>query len=388
VAILGSQEISGLRITRCTFTVSERLEHARYYGGDGKGIDRRQHVALGFAQVPAAVAARHSEPEHAAAQGTEQSAPESSRHGAQSHGSASLPLLDDALFEDNLFEGLTAPAVAIGQLGTLRFDRNTVRECHAGFWLITQHASHVLTFLDRLVNPAEQAYRYLVGAHLTALAEPLLFHTTVLARALPAELVEDLDAGLEPRRLELPSEADEQQASELNHQLSTTDAEAKPTAGPAQRESLRRRFVELFGRARGTRPQPEAITVPSEAALRCLLYLSGNTVHTSLAPALVVLNTAPDTAASSILTGNHLHNQLHPGASACLYLLRTCTAAANVIVNRESEHLSAASLIVRPQRHQGWHGTAITGNVLVGRAHLPARPEELPSWRSLNSVTP
>ena len=388
VAILGSQEISGLRITRCTFTVSERLEHARYYGGDGKGIDRRHHVALGFAQVPAAVAARHSEPEHAASQGAEQSAPESSRHGARPHGSASLPLLDDALFEDNLFEGLTAPAVAIGQLGTLRFDRNTVRECHAGFWLITQHASHVLTFLDRLVNPTEQAYRYLVEAHLTALAEPLLFHTTVLARTLPAELVEDLDAGLEPRRLELPSEADEQQANELHHQLSTTNAEAKPTPGPAQRESLRRRFVELFGRARGTRPQPEAITVPSEAELRCLLYLSGNTVHTSLAPAVVVLNTAPDSAASSILTGNHLHNQLHPGASACLYLLRTCTAAANVIVNRESEHHSAASLIVRPQHHQGWHGTAITGNVLVGRADLPARPEELPSWRSLNSVTP
>ncbi len=57
VAILGSQEISGLRITRCTFTVSERLEHARHYGGDGKGTDRRHHVALGFAQVPVAVAA-------------------------------------------------------------------------------------------------------------------------------------------------------------------------------------------------------------------------------------------------------------------------------------------------------------------------------------------
>ena len=47
----------------------------------------------------------------------------------------SVPLLDDAAFHDNRFEHLTAPVVAIGQLGALRADRNTVYRCHAGFWL-------------------------------------------------------------------------------------------------------------------------------------------------------------------------------------------------------------------------------------------------------------
>ena len=394
VAILGSEAVSGLRVVRCTFTASERLEHARHHGGPGEGTDRRHHVALGFAHVPAAVAAPHGDaapaaPEQATRQSASgESAPGSSRLNGQPHGSASLPLLDDVVFEGNVFERLTAPAVAIGQLGTLRIERNSVRECHGGFWLVTQHASHVLMFLDRLVNQAGDAYRDLVNAHLTALAEPLLFHTTLLARTLPFELAEDdTDADLEPRRIELPSEADEQLASELHHQLSAQDADSEPAAASAQREGWRRRFVETFGRVRGIRRQPEAVTVPPEAALRCLLNLSGNTVDAGTGPVLVVLNTAPDSAASLILTGNHLRNHLRPGASVCLYLLRTCTSAANIVINGESEHRSAASLIVRPRRHQGRHETAITGNVLVGRAHLPSRPGDLPSWDALNSVT-
>ena len=405
VAILGSQAVSGLRVVGCTFTAGEHLEHARYYGGSGEGTDRRHDVALGFAHVPAAVAAPHTDagpaapaqatstepvPEQTAPQGPrpEQTAPKGSRPGGQPHGSVSLPLLDDAVFDGNVFERLTAPAVAIGQLGALRIERNSVRECHAGFWLVNQHASHVLTLLDRLVNQTVDAYRDLLNAHLTALAEPLLFHTTVLARTLPTEVAEDSDAALEPRRLELPSEGDERQASELLHQLSAPDAEPEPAAGPVQRENWRRRFVETFGRVRGTRRRPEPITVPPEAALRCLLSLSGNTVDTGAAPALIVLNTAPGSAASLILTANQFRNHARPGASAGLYLLDTCTSAANIIINGESEHRSAASLIVRPGRHQEPHETAITGNVLVGRAHLPSRREDLPSWHALNSVTP
>ena len=161
-AILGSQALSGLRVTRCTFTVGEPFEHARQDPPErARGAGLRQATATmwphsGFAQGPADAVRM-----------------------------AALPLLDDAVFDGNLFERLTAPAVAIGQLGTLRIERNSVRDCHAGFWLVIQDASHVLTFLDRLVNQAGDAYRDLVSAHLTALAEPLLFHTTVLARTLP-----------------------------------------------------------------------------------------------------------------------------------------------------------------------------------------------------------
>lgn len=373
VAILGFEALTGLRVARCAFTAREPLDHAPDRAGSGRGAEGRRHLALGFAQVPSAVAAPH---------------PDGPQPAGSPRGSASLPLLDDVVLEDNLFAGLTAPAVAIGQLGTLRIERNTVRECHAGFWLITQHTSHVLMFLDRLVNQADEAYRDLVNAQLTALADPLLFHTTVMARTLPGEVPDDPDASLEPRSLEPPSEADERQASELHHQLTAPDAEPERAPGAPQRENWRRRFGDTFGRVRGVRSQREAIAVPPEAALRCLLNLSGNTVQAGQAPALTVLDTAPDSATSLILVGNHLRNRVRTGASACLYLLRTSTAAANVIVNDEQEHRSAASLVVRPRRHQGRIEAAMTGNVLGGRAYLPDRPGDLPGWRALNSVTP
>jgi hypothetical protein len=372
--IFGAEELCGLRVERCTFTVREPIAHARRRPNGGEIADGPQHVTLGFVQVPTAMAV----PPGTHGDEAEPTGP---------HGSVSVPLLDDAAFHDNRFEHLTAPVVAIGQLGVLRADRNTVYRCHAGFWLVIQHASHVLTFLDRLVNQVDDAYRDLVKAHLTALAEPLIFHTTVLARTLPQDLPEDPDAPVSPRRLEAPSTAEVQQASELHHQLSTPSAQEEPPPGAAQRATRLRGFVETFGRIGGTRRRTAEVVVPPEAALRCCLDITGNTFESGSAPALVVLDTAPGSAASLILTGNQLRSSLRPGAVACLYLLRSCAVTANVIVNGESDRDDAASLLVLPQYHHRGQQSAITGNVLTGEAHLPHRDDDLPSWRSLNSVT-
>jgi hypothetical protein len=372
--IFGAEELCGLRVERCTFTVREPITHARRRPHGGEVADGPHHVTLGFVQVPTAMAVPP---------GThgDEAEPTGSR------GSAAVPLLDDAAFHDNRFEHLTAPVVAIAQLGVLRAGRNTVYRCHAGFWLVIQHASHVLTFLDRLVNEVGDTYRDLVSAHLTALAEPLIYHTTVLARTLPQDLSEDLDAGVSPRRLDAPSKAEADRATELFAELSSPGTREEPSAGPAQKEERRRRFREPFGRG-GTRQQRTEVVVPPEAALRCCLDITGNTVESGSAPALVVLDTAPGSAASLILTGNQLRSSLRPGAVACLYLLRSSTVTANVIVNGESDRDDAASLLVLPQYHQRGQQSAITGNVLTGEAHLPHRPDDdLPSWRSLNSVT-
>jgi Family of unknown function (DUF6519) len=371
--ILGAEELRAVRVERCTFAVGEPITHARSRPHRGEGAEGAHHVALGFVQVPTAMAVPLDSTGDEAGPG-------------EPRGSVSVPLLDDAVFHDNLFEHLTAPVVAIGHLGTLHADRNTVRSCHAGFWLVNQHASHVLTFLDRLVNQVEDAYRELAKDHLTALAELLVFHTTVLARTLPQELSQDPDAASQ-RRLQPPSTTEDQQASELKHRLSSPSAPGGPPPSPAQKESMLRRFREIFGRVQGTRRQPAEVVVPPGAALRCCLHITGNSLHSGSAPALVVLNTAPDSAASLILTGNQLRGYPRPGSVACLYLLRSCAASANVIANGEADHDDAASLVVLPRHHHHRHQAAITGNVLAGEAHLPHRPEGLPSWASLNSVT-
>jgi hypothetical protein len=390
-AIFGAEELHGLRVAHCVFAGSESAVHAHRRPRKGEVAVGWQDVTFGFIQVPAALAVPLP-------------APGRETESAQHHGSVSVPLLDGAVFHDNFFTHLTAPLVAIGQLGDLRLERNTARDCHAGFWLVTQYGSHVLTLLDRLVNQVEDAFRDLVSALLTALSEPLLFLATAIARALPLDLPEnpedheDPDAAAKPRAFEPPSATDELDASDLLHQLSAPDgldaAQESPSrpAGqqppaPAQRESRLSRFLDTFGRARETHAQPEQVAVSPRATLPARLTVSGNDLDSGDAPCLVVLDTAVDSDASLILTGNQLRGRPLVGGAACLYLLRSCAVAANVIVNAEAEDELAASLIVLARRHRGRHQSAVTGNVLVGGAYLPHRPDELPSWESLNSVT-
>jgi hypothetical protein len=373
-AIFGAEKLRGLRVTRCTFTATEPIDHARRRPRSREAAGARHHVAIGVVHVPTALAA----PPPEGGEGSEDAHP---------GGSTSIPLLAEAVFDGNTFEHLTAPVVAIGQLGQLRLERNLVRDCHAGFWLVTLYGSHVLTLLDRLVNQVDDAYRDLVTALLSALTEPLLFHATTLARVLPLALPEDPDAPARPRRLEPPSAADDRDASELFARLTAADAAREPSSAPAQRENRRRRFLDTFGRARGTRTRPEHVEVPARAALRCDLNISGNVLDSDDAPGLVVLDTAPDSDASLILTGNQLRGRPRPGAAVCLYLLQSCAVAANVIVHPAAQDEGDASLVVLASRHEGRHQTAVTGNVLVGGAHLPSRADDQPGWESLNSVT-
>jgi hypothetical protein len=356
-AIFSVAELRGLRVTGCTFTSSEALSHARRRPRAGEAAEGRHHVVIGVFHVP--------------------------------QGSLSVPVLTGAVVDGNTFTRVTAPLVAIGQLGDIRVERNTVRGAHTGFWLVTQHASHVLTLLDRLVNQTGDAYRDLVAARLSVLTEPLLFHATTLARVLPLALPDD-ESVPRPRQLEPPSATEERDASELLHQLSAPDAaeEQRPPAA-AQRENRLRGFLDTFGRTRTTRAQPEETVVSVAAALRCVLSIAGNVLDSADAPGLVVLDTARD-GASLVFTGNQLRGRPRPGAVTCLYWLRSCAVAANVIINEtdeDTEDGDESSLIVRPRRYRGRHETAVAGNVLVGRAHLPHRPAEFPSWASLNSLT-
>jgi Family of unknown function (DUF6519) len=375
-AIFGAEELRGLRVTRCTFDGGALGGHAHRRPRSGEAAEGRHHVTLGFIQVPTAMAMplppnrREPEPAHP-------------------RGSVSVPLLGDAVFDGNSFDHLTAPLVTIGQLGDLRLERNKTRDCHAGCWLVTQYGSHVLTLLDRLVNQVGDAYRDLENARATVLTEPLVFHATALARALPIALPadqgghEDEAAAPTPRVLEPPSATDERHASDLFHQLSAPDAPPESSPPPAQRENWLRRF----GRAREIRAQPEQVAVSPQATLPCRLSITGNVFDSGDAPGLVVLDTARDSDASLILTGNQLRGDPLPGGTVGLFLLRSCALAANVIVHGEPEDEIAASLIVLAQRYRGRHHAAVTGNVLIGRAYLPDRPDVLPSWESLNSVT-
>ena len=183
-----------------------------------------------------------------------------------------------------------------------------------------------------------------MAAQLSVLTEPLLFHATTLARALPLVLSETRlpEEGAEsvpqPRRLEPPSATEERDASELLHQLSAPDTpeEQRPPA-PAQRENRLRRFLDTFGRARTTRAQPEEVVVPAAAALRCVLSIAGNVLDSGDAPGLVVLDTASGAARPWSSPATSCAAGRAPARVACLYRLRSCAVAANVIINETDE---------------------------------------------------
>jgi hypothetical protein len=361
-AIFSAHELRGLRVVGCTFTSRAPLSHPRRRPRAGESAAGRHQAIFGLVHVP--------------------------------RGSLSVPVLTGAVFDGNTFTGVTAPLVAVGQLGDIRVERNTVHGGHSGFWLVTQHGSHALTLLDRLVNQVEDAFRDLLAAGLAVLTEPLLFHATALGRLLPLEPPagspeEENGPASRPRRLEPPSTAEERDASELLHRLSAADDPVEPRpAAPAQRENRLRRFLDTFGRTRTTRAQPEEVVIPAADELRCVLTITGNVVDSGDAPGLVVLDTARD-GASLVLTGNQLRGRPRPGAVVALYRLRSSAVAANVIVNEpgDDEDGDEPSILVRPRRHGGRHETAVTGNVLVGPAQLPRRPDEFPGWASLNSLT-
>ena len=130
------------------------------------------------------------------------------------------------------------------------------------------------------------------------------------------------------------------------------------------------------------------MVIPAAVELLCVLTIAGNVVDCGDAPVLVVLDIARD-GASLVLTGNQLRGRPRPGAVVALYRLRSSAVAANVIVNEPGDGGDGdePSILVRPRRHRGRHETAVTGNVLVGPAHLPRRPDEFPGWASLNSLT-
>lgn len=379
-AILSAEEVRGLRVTRCTFTSGEQASHERPRNGDAAtewAEASRRHLTIGVAHLPTAEA----EPPQDSGDDADPWPREVSR---------SIPLLADSVLDGNTFQHLTAPLVAIGQLGEVRIERNTVRECHAGFWLVTQHARHVLTLLGWLVNQVEDADRELRELLLGALTEPLLFHATTLARTLPLALPEEQDGAARPRRIEPPDASDERFAGDLLQRLTAAEAAPQDTASPARGENLLQRLLSTFSWSRA-RAHQEHAAVPSLATPRCGLTISGNSIDSGEAPAIVVLDTAADSDSSLVLTANQFRARPRRGAVACLYLLRSCVVAANIIASERTGDGDGdgdrASLIVREGWHHPHRQTAVTGNVLIGQARLPPRPLELPSWESLNSVT-
>jgi Family of unknown function (DUF6519)/IPT/TIG domain len=96
-------------------------------------------------------------------------------------------LLHDAAFEGNLFEGVTVPIFALTQLGTVRINKTTVRNCYGGFWLYSATDGSGQATIDGIATGTPDAGRFFnlpdIGA--AALIERSTEMATAIARVLP-----------------------------------------------------------------------------------------------------------------------------------------------------------------------------------------------------------
>jgi hypothetical protein len=99
--------------------------------------------------------------------------------------SLTTPILDDAVFADDIFDGLTVPILVLGDIGAVWVTDNSVRACYGGFWLLPADADSGVALLDRLDSTNADVASFTVSGGIAALTDPVLWLATAVCRLLP-----------------------------------------------------------------------------------------------------------------------------------------------------------------------------------------------------------
>src|SRR5262249_40391538 len=93
-------------------------------------------------------------------------------------------------------------------------------------------------------------------------------------------------------------------------------------------------------------------------------------------------------ASSLVCANNRIRSRIPAGATVSLWSLAECAFTGNVVTNEVAQVETNRSLVLRPQLVGQAAAVAVTGNVLVGPAQLPFRPNPAPfdTWNGLNTI--
>jgi hypothetical protein len=280
-------------------------------------------------------------------------------------------LLQDAVFSENLFSGLTIPIMNLADSGSIRIEKNIVRDSYSGFWLISP--SFLLGFIKS--NNLPLISTSMILALLFPLPSNFTLHPNVKLKLTNHKLIkrqivdnlEDLDLGL------------------ISNNIRSKFA----------------RFVKKVS-------QQNSVLIEELSIQRLVfsLRISDNDIDANLAKVsssigLTILgDRSADRRISSdnpknslILSGNKIHNR--PGQlptvvtnrprqlpTVLISDLTNCTIYGNIIFN-ESSLQGKISLVIKKSV-----AVAITGNVFKGNPVLPSRqaPAPLNTWEFLNTI--
>jgi hypothetical protein len=421
--------VSGLEIRDCTFTAEESSTSPFSALAQGLEADPPYQVRFGYAQIPARTVAASfvagglvDERRAAAAPQRRSRRMTADQQAALAASQFGVPSLADAEIVGNIFDGLTVPVLVLGQAGTVRIDDNTVRGCYGGFWLLTTSTTRTVAMLDRIASGATQLREYLASSQLSTLSDPVLFLAAVIGRVLPLTpdsttlegavgLIQAPDTkllqeaqGIFTRLYALPTfdavlatgATQAQPAAEAAQPAAETDEKAAaPVVGPidVRKIELPPNLVSVFTHRAAADVSGLVPEADPGTALTPRFDVNGNQVDAVISEAnsgAGLLVVALDTTGSSslICADNRIRSRIPAGATVGLWSLAECAFTGNVVTNEVAQVETNRSLVLRPQPLGQAFAVAVTGNVLVGPAQLPFRPNPAPfdTWNGLNTI--
>jgi Family of unknown function (DUF6519) len=381
VGIFAGSECWGLTVKNCRFLHEEDYLH---------NLQAPLRMLIGYVLVPTAILKR----------------------------AASLvpSLLQNAVFKDNQFSGLTLATTIMADLGTIDIENNKVQDCYSGFWLITLRSlliggNEQQQLIDRNIsNPGDAMPIFL----LQLLREPVTYLAFQLAQSYP------LPKGFNPSTTEQISVSAIPKAQDTGLLSSLTTASPAANSAPAGAPSLARINVanlankDTLGFFMTLGNRIEALKlVAFQQSQRSLLQLSLDFSHNRIetlipnAPSginLFVWDTNQRNQSMMTMTANHLRNrdpglnvaknnpQTMSSATAMVLQVDRCTITGNLILNEsvfsgESQTSVFYSLILRQPASQP--EIAVTGNVFKGKPCLPLRSSgnlTLNNWNLFNTL--
>src|SRR5579871_575132 len=399
VGVFAGSECRGARVERCRFVREEQAEDS--------GLLR---LLVGYLLAPAT-------------QFQAEGAFKLSKDSIPA-GNFVRPLLQDASFQENWFEGITSAALIYSDAGTVRITGNTVRKGFSGFWLFSLRSLPFHEFVDedsRRTDPQEQETDDRLNRVIHAFVNSLVYlYASVLARSYPLPQICD---GLSMAHVR---QAHVEEGAERMHARASETGVAG-FVHEIERDS--QRFARLFGRfgrpaiprtpEEAVRPQRDAVTTQhGDPRFRALqrslfafereevkhetrqremhlnLHCSGNQIDLVLpeqesGPALLVSEDAEDVNSMLVLGANTMQSQSVELPVALVLFVERCAVTGNLILNEEKRDRKAVShslVLVSRSEDSDHESIAVTGNVLRGFLMLLPERDRTPHWKGLNAV--
>ena len=296
-------------------------------------------------------------------------------------------LLQDGFFRDNMFSGLEFAIMVVADMGLVRIERNVVRSCQNGFFLISPDANATFPLLPLVLPDAQSPTKSeipSVGLTETTAAfagHPLFQRARVLATTYPipakfdlrraakvnatedegqtATIVEKIQNLANPQTSgSKPDSAATSKKKAAKSAKTGEDAVIPPTSAHEIAALVRNSFkvgptFSAFAVADALtgRLARAALGGPSQPRLSLALHVSGNEIAVSVSalcsvdfdvPTPKIKTVTP--AGLSIVMGNHMNGTSPPQTVPVVLLggVNKCTVVGNIILNLSSlrAHLS------------------------------------------------